>query len=218
MSLSTLEKALSGQRSFTEQTLIRIEQALDMKLRPLAEPKEDMAPDWLGSYARPAVRPLEGAYLTLRPAASGKDTIYAYRTEIYWDAGPSHLSFRERDRLDGDYAQSGAVSVPHQTGHIYLVTNRHGQYRMALLSRPLIRGEMFGVLVTLQTGRGSQLVPVATPLALIPMREGMGEHPLGSIDPSHSHHATYVTILNRATVEDFARLLTLAAPARPSPP
>ena len=210
ISLSSLEKALSGQRGFTEQTLIRLEEALKMTLR--SEPASQIAPAWLGSYARPAVQWMEGEYLTLRPASSGDDHIYAYRTEILWDQQQSCLAFRESDRLDGDYAQFGSVSVPHQTGHVYLVTNRHGQYRLAILSRPLIRGEMFGVLTTLQTGRGSQLLPVASPIALVPLSSG---DVLGRIAPGSPRHSDYEGVLQRAMGEDFARLLT--PQARPSP-
>lgn len=205
VSLSSLEKGLSGQRAFTAPTLLRLEQALDIKLRNGAGPEGQIAPPALGSYARAAVQWIEGEYLTLRPASSGGDSIYAYRTEIFWDAPQSCLNFRESDRIDGDYAQTGHVSVPHQTGHIYLVTSRHGQYRLAILSRPLIKGEMFGVLATLQTGRGSQLLPIATPLALVPLTSGS---PLGLIEPGSPSHTAYAAILGRAVKEDFARLLS----------
>ena len=213
ISLSSLEKALSGQRSFTSQVLVRLEDALKLPLRSPESAASPVAPASLGSYARAAVQWIEGTYLTLRPAASGDEAIYAYLTEIFWDAPQSCLAFRETERLDGDYAQLGQVSVPHQTGHIYLVTNRHGQYRLAILSRPLIKGEMFGVLTTLQTGRGSQLMPVAAPLALLPMA---ASSPLGRIARDDSHHAAYAALLARALNEDFARLLS--PPARPSLP
>ncbi|PZF78687.1 transcriptional regulator [Aestuariivirga litoralis] len=212
VSLSSLEKLLSGQRTPTEQTLIRLEQALDIRLRHEAASAGQVAPAWLGAYSRAAVQWMEGAYLTLRPSSSGSGSIYAYVTEVQWDAAQSCLAFRERERLDGDYAQAGTVSVPHQTGHVYLVTNRHGQYRMAILSRPLIRGEMFGILATLQTGRGSQLLPVAAPLALVPLGEGQK---LGRIAAGMAEHSAYAAILKRAVDEDFARLLMPAAPALP---
>lgn len=205
VSLSSLEKLLSGQRTPTEQTLIRLEQALDIKLRHESATPGQVAPAWLGSYSRAAVQWMEGAYLTLRPSSSGSGSIYAYVTEVQWDAAQGCLAFRERERLDGDYAQAGTVSVPHQTGHVYLVTNRHGQYRMAILSRPLIRGEMFGILATLQTGRGSQLLPVAAPLALLPLQGG---ETLGRIAAGMPDHAAYAAVLRRAVDEDFARLLT----------
>ena len=46
--------------------------------------------------------------------------------------------------------------MPNQSGHIYLVTNRHGQHRLITVSRPTITGEMYGILTTLLAGRGSR--------------------------------------------------------------
>lgn len=207
ISLSSLEKALSGQRAFTEQILVRIEDALKLKLRTRSAAPTGIAPEWLGSYARAAVQWIEGEYLTLRPASGEPDAVYAYRTGIAWDDGQSLLAFHESDRLDGAYAQAGTVSIPHQTGHVYLLTSKHGQYRLAILSRPTIANEMFGVLTTLQTGRGSQLMPVATVLALLPMASLKEKPALGRVSPGSAGHAFYKSILARATGEDFARLL-----------
>ena len=216
ISLSSLEKALSGQRPFTQQIIIRIEEALQMRLRAAIDRNDQIAPEWLGSYARTAMRSIEGEYLTLRPASTAAESIYAYLTEIGWNDEQSCLTFRETERLDGEYAQFGSVSVPHQTGHIYLVTNKHGQYRLAVLSRPLIKGEMFGVLTTLQTGRGSQLLPVASPIALVPLADRAKQPILGRIDPGNQQHGAYAAILGRALSEDFARLLAPStSPTRP---
>src|SRR6187401_13064 len=88
ISISTLEKALSGRRPFTLATTIRLEEALGVPLRkgkpvpaaPVAA-APSLAPGDLGFYARPAVAWIEGAYLTLRPSFGEKNAIYAYRTE-----------------------------------------------------------------------------------------------------------------------------------------
>ena len=104
ISISTLEKALSGRRPFTLATTIRLEEALGVALRKRnddarrAGSASAVAPDELGSYARPAVSWIEGVYLTLRPSFGDKDAIYAYRTEILWDDGCSILIFRESER------------------------------------------------------------------------------------------------------------------------
>src|SRR5690606_38046721 len=97
------------------------------------------------------------------------------------------LIFRESERLDSDFTQYGSVSVPNQSGHIYLVTNRHGQYRLITVARPTITGEMYGILTTLLAGRGSQLTPIAAPIAFVPLRneEGLA---FGRIAPDHAHH------------------------------
>ena len=49
------------------------------------------------------------------------------------------------ERVDAEFSQYGEVAVPNQSGHIYLVTNRHGQHRLITVSRPMITGEMYGV-------------------------------------------------------------------------
>jgi len=46
----------------------------------------------------------------------------------------SSLVFREGERQDAAYTQFGEVAVPNQSGHIYLVTNRHGQHRLITVS------------------------------------------------------------------------------------
>jgi transcriptional regulator with XRE-family HTH domain len=96
ISISTLEKALSGRRPFTLATTIRLEEALGVPLRnnhaPIPAP-EGLAPDELGFYSRRAVAWIEGVYLTLRPSFGAKDAIYAYRTEISWDSQSSNLVF-----------------------------------------------------------------------------------------------------------------------------
>ena len=110
-------------------------------------------------------------YLTLRPSFGDKDAIYAYRTEIAWDAAASSLLFREGERLDAAYTQFGEVAVPNQSGFIYLVTNRHGQHRLITVSRPTILGEMYGIITTLLAGRGSLLTPIAAPIAFLAGQE-----------------------------------------------
>src|SRR6476620_10724658 len=89
ISISTLEKALSGRRPFTLATTIRLEEALGVPLRKAGSeapaPHNGVAPGDLGSYARPAVSWIEGSYLTLRPSFGEKDAIYCYQTEIAWD-------------------------------------------------------------------------------------------------------------------------------------
>src|ERR1700688_210157 len=158
ISISTLEKALSGRRPFTLATTVRLEEALG-----------NLAPGHLGFYSRPAVNWIEGSYLTLRPSFSDPQAIFAYRTEICWDDVASSLIFRESERVDAKFSQQGLVSVPHQSGYIYLITNRQGQYRLIIISRPTINREMFGIMTTLRVGRGSELMPVSGPLGYVPV-------------------------------------------------
>ena len=39
------------------------------------------------------MRWIEGSYVTLRPSFGEAGQIYAYRTEIFWDAEAGHLRF-----------------------------------------------------------------------------------------------------------------------------
>jgi len=219
ISLSTLEKALSGKRPFTIATLVRLEEALGLILRETPAPQARMetpangvqlpglAPEDLGCYARPAVTWIEGPYLTLRPSFGDTPAVYAYRTEIAWDETASKLGFRESERIDSDFTQWGSVSIPHQSGHIYLVTNRHGQYRLIVVCRPTINGELHGILTTLKAGRGAQLTPVATPIAFIPIRNAGEDLAFGRIAAEHSAFARYDAYLRRTLEEPYALFL-----------
>jgi transcriptional regulator with XRE-family HTH domain len=211
LSLSTLEKALGGRRPFTLATIVRLEQALGVPLRKVgaappasaAPSNTEIAPDHLGAYSRRAVAFIEGTYVTLRPSFGDKDAIYAYQTVIAWDAAASSLLFHEGERLDAAFTQYGEVAVPNQSGFVYLVTNRHGQHRLITVSRPTITGEMYGIMMTLLSGRGSQLTPVAAPVAFLPARNV--PHPtLGRIAAADANYALYREHLRRTTDESFA--------------
>ena len=211
LSISTLEKALSGRRPFTLSTVVRLEEALGRPLRTSATPRlssepPDMAPAELGAYARAAVRWLEGDYLTLRPSFNKPGAIYAYRLLIEWDEACHCLTFQESARLDAAFTQAGRVSFPNLSGHIYLVTQESGQYRVAILGRPTISGELNGILTTLIIGEGSQLLPAATPLALTPCRQGV-EPEFGLIEAGHACFEDYRARLDRIVAGGFARLI-----------
>ena len=213
LSISTLEKVLGGRRPFTLATTVRLEQALGVSLRkapqaaPAAAPVNgDVAPDGLGAYSRRAVAWLEGVYITVRPSFGDKEAIFAYRTEIVWDETASSLVFREGERLDVAYTHSGEVSVPNQSGHIYLVTSRHGQYRLIMASLPRKSGEMYGILTTLLAGRGSLLTPIAAPIAFLPIKS-IPNPAMGRISPGEPNYAVYREHLRRIADEQFALFL-----------
>ncbi len=209
ISISTLEKTLSGSRPLTLATAIRLEEALGVSLRDKFSPApgvHGLAPDELGYYSRPAVAWIEGVYLTLRPSFGDRDAIFAYRIEISWSEKSSSLVFCESERIDAAFTQAGTVSVPNQSGHIYLVTNRHGQYRLAIVSRPTISGEMHGILTTLRVGRGSQLTPVSAPVAMVPMK-ALRDVRFGQIRAQDGCYAQYRAYLTRTVDEQFAMFL-----------
>jgi hypothetical protein len=151
---------------------------------------------------------IEGSYLTLRPSFGDPTAIYAYRTEICWDADCSSLIFRESERIDAEFAQQGLVSVPNESGYVYLVTNRQGQYRLVIISRP-IYGEMFGIMTTLQVGRGNQLLPVAAPVAYLSLK-GRADVEFGRIAKGHRRYEDYRKHLARTVDERFALFLPVS--------
>jgi transcriptional regulator with XRE-family HTH domain len=212
LSLSTLEKVLGGRRPFTLATTVRLEQALGVSLRknsaapPAPAVGNDVAPDSLGSYSHRAVTWLEDVYITLRPSFGDKDALFAYRTEIAWEPKVSSLVFREGERTDAAYEHVGEAAVPHQSGFIYLVINRHGQHRVITVSRPTVAGEMYGIISTLRAGPGSQLTPIAAPIAYVPARN-VQTPTLGRISPDDANYALYRDHLRRTVDEPFALFL-----------
>ena len=150
---------------------------------------------------------IEATYLTLRPSFGDPAAIYAYRTEICWDADTSSLSFGEFEYgPDAEFAQEGRVSVPNQSGYIYLVTNRQGQYRLVLICRPTINGEMFGIMTTLRAGRGAELIPVSAPIAYVPLK-AQANVEFGRICDGHPCYQRYRKYLKRTVEEPFALFL-----------
>ena len=214
ISLSTLEKALAGTRPFTLATTLRIEAALGLVLRPsapaTAAPAPDTAPESMGAYARSAVRWVEGRYLTLRPSFGTPNAVHAYVTTVRWLDEHGHLAFAESDRTDARFEQSGHVSMPNLSGYIYLVTNTLGQHRLMILARPNAQAILYGVLTTLQSGQGAQLIPATCPVAL---RKLAADETLatGLIVPGTAQYEAYHDILSRAVGEDFVRFHALGA-------
>lgn len=207
ISLSTIEKALTGRRPFTLATVVRLEDALGTNLRggPLSEsvPAQAFAPESMGAYARPGVQWLEGEYLTLRPSFSECGAIFAYLTAIGWNDEEGHLVFSETGRTDSEFEQKGFVSFPNISGAIYLVTISSGQYRMALLNRPSGGGTICGILVTLAAAQGAALVPAAVPLSLVPLSR-RSDPDLGVIRKGDRCYDEYRELVDRVTTQGFA--------------
>ncbi|MFC4293343.1 multiprotein-bridging factor 1 family protein [Sphingorhabdus arenilitoris] len=211
ISLSTLEKALTGKRAFTLSTVIRIEEALSTSLRgkntgvPAGmEGSGELAPFYLGSYSHEGIKWIEGQYLTIRPSFSNPDDVYSYIITIRWNDDASYLEFAETSREDANFEQTGRVSMPNLSGHIYLVTNDNGQYRLMVLGRPTIDGTLFGLLTTLQVGHGSQLVPVSSPVALVKYNRMAGAA-IGSVKPGMPHYDSYRSLIDSALAKDYVR-------------
>ncbi len=204
-----MEKALAGRRPFTLATTIRLQEARDASLRAPVRAAasalpQGLVPEALGSYSRAAVAWLEGEYVTPRPSFEDPKALYAYRTEIAWDDASSSLAFREAARQDAEFTQKGAVSLSNQSGHTYLITNEQGQFRLVILGRPVIGGDMYGMLTTLQAGHGSHLAPAAAPIAFIPLRR-VADAAFGRMVAGGAHYDDYRATLAKVTDKGFAR-------------
>ncbi len=208
VSLSTLEKALAGSRPFTLATVVRLEDALGTGLRGRRTGSDvetrPFAPDSMGAYTRPAVQWLEGSYLTLRPSFSEARAVFAYLTSILWDDSKGHLVFSEAARTDSEYEQKGFVSFPTVSGAIYLVTISEGQYRVAILNRPIGGGAMSGILLTLAAGSGAQLTPAAVPIALVPTRPS-ADPQVGVVRDGDECFSEYRQLVDRVAQGGYAR-------------
>jgi transcriptional regulator with XRE-family HTH domain len=193
ISVSTLEKALAGDRPFSLASLVRLEQVLGTTLRSPAAPPPQVAPAELGGYVRSAVAWLEGEYLTLRPSFEPAGGIHAYCTAIRWEESRHCLQFREGERSDSANAQVGHVALPPARGKVYLSTTEGGEMRLAILNSPTRGGELYGLLLTLAAGTPG--LPVATPIALVRRRP---EHRFGRFARGDAPFAAYQALLATA--------------------
>jgi hypothetical protein len=103
----------------------------------------------MGAYSKSAVRWLEGRYLAIRPSFNTPDDTITYLIDIACADEACHLDFAKLKRDGAMSEQSGCVSLLNLSGHIYLVTNESGQYRLMILSRPTVDGSLYGTLSTL---------------------------------------------------------------------
>jgi transcriptional regulator with XRE-family HTH domain len=141
ISLSTLEKALAGTRPFTLATIIRMEEALNTRLRPVAtqSASHDFAPEMMGAYSRAGVKWIEGRYLTIRPSFKSPGDLFTYLIVIRWLAEESYLGFAESQRLDSKFEQSGHVSMPNLSGiSIWSLMTRGSTARLCSVARRLM--------------------------------------------------------------------------------
>lgn len=193
ISVSTLEKALAGDRPFSLASLLRLEQVLGLTLHAGAASAPEVAPHELGGYERSAVAWLEGEYLTLRPSFDPAGDIHAYCTVIEWDQSRHCLRFRESQRMDSANAQMGQVALPPARGKVYLSTSEQGQMRLAILNSPTRGGELHGLLLTVAAGTPG--LPVASVITLARHRP---EYKFGRYTRDDPQYAGYQKLLATA--------------------
>jgi hypothetical protein len=65
---------------------------------------------------------------------------------------------------------------------------------------------MYGIISTLRAGSGSQLTPIAAPIAYVPARN-IGDPAVGRIGSDHANYKLYRDHLRRTIDESFAQFL-----------
>ena len=75
-----------------------------------------------------------------------------------------------------------------------------------VLGRPTVGGAMYGILTSLQAGRGSHLTPVTAPVALVPLREGPAPA-FGRIERGDAHWPVYRQHLAKVADDAFGIFL-----------
>ena len=65
---------------------------------------------------------------------------------------------------------------------------------------------MYGIITTLLAGRGSQLTPIAAPIAFLPIKN-IPNPTVGRISPDDANYAVYREHLRRTIDEPFALFL-----------
>jgi transcriptional regulator with XRE-family HTH domain len=167
----------------------------------------EIAPLYMGAYARAAVDHYVGSFLTVRPSFTVAGGLVAYRTDIVWDGEWPSLLFEERNRPDAPYQHRGRLYIPASSMFIHLVSLTKGAMRMIVVSQLDQTGHMRGLITTLNK-RGASLTPVSTPIVYA-RRADLEASGLGDIGPDHRRHGEYRRLISDAIDQSYARLIGL---------
>ena len=117
--------------------------------------------------------------------------------------GWAHIGvLRALDEAGIEISMIAGTSIGALVGGCYLAGKLD---QLEEFARSLTKRRMFGLLTTLQVGAGSQLVPVACPIALVP-EEQIAEPGYGLVMSEDPGAASYREILDMALESDFCRL------------
>lgn len=165
----------------------------------------EVAPVYMGAYARAAVDHYIGSYLTLRPAFTIPDTIIAYRTDISWDPNWPSLMFEERNRPDAPYSHRGRLHIPPSSSFIHLVSLTKGAMRMIVLSQLAQAQPMRGLITTLSKA-GATIRPVSAPITYRQLDDP--DTPVyGEVAPGMPAYETYRAELDQSVAEGYVALV-----------
>lgn len=204
LSKSTIEKALSG--LYSEFTLIKIKQALED-----ADDDEDheapVAGEDYGAYTRASVAHYEGEYICFRPAFARPDNIYAYKIDIAWNADKRRLTFKEKNRNDATYQNTGSIYIPQGSMYMSLLTIEKGRVRQIIVSQLDPSGSMRGIITTLHNPRGNIYIPTSSPIILT-RNENDKNFVIGEIDNKSNFYPIYREMLDQTIQQEYAKLMT----------
>lgn len=168
----------------------------------------DIAPLYMGAYSRAVVDHYLGSYLTVRPAFSVPGQLFAYRTDIVWDADWPSLMFRESQRLDRAFQHQGRLYIPASSAFIHFVSLTKGAMRVVLVSQPDSDGTMRGMIMT-QNKRGAAYFPVAAPIVYL-RRDSFEPDQFGDISNASRHFPDYRALIAEALDQGYAHMVGIA--------
>ena len=201
---STVDKLLIG--LFSDRTLSIVEETLRVRFRHF-EVVEAKADPSLGGYLRSDVSIYEGPYLFIRPSFKEEKTILAFRMSIIWDDEIAGLSLRQEG--EADRPQSGVISIPKVSFHLFICSSDLSSTRHLILSRLDADLKMRGLMLTLANTFGNFYVPVSVPVALLKMPDD-NDLFIGSLDSNHPMYSSYKEELLLAEQRGFSHQISAA--------
>ena len=222
----TIQNLLAG-KTVRDQTLFDVCMVLDLEFDdlkaqwsgtgPAGQPHRDepgqpgagteVAPIYMGGYTREAVDHLIGSYLTLRPAFTKDDVLFAFRTDITWDASWPSLLFQEYNRPDAPYSHRGRVHVPPSSHFIHLVSLTKGAMRMILLPQIDQTETMRGLITTLSR-QGTTITPVSAPIVYRRLQDpAVADY--GEIAAGSGAFDSYRALLNECLSDGHVSLIAI---------
>ena len=222
----TIQNLLAG-KTVRDQTLFDVCMVLDLDFDmlkaqwsgagPVGQPHRDepgqrgagteVAPIYMGGYTREAVDHLIGSYLTLRPAFTKDDVLFAFRTDITWDDSWPSLLFQEHNRPDAPYSHRGRVHVPPSSHFIHLVSLTKGAMRMILLPQIDQTHTMRGLITTLSR-QGTAITPVSAPIVYRRLNEADTVE-YGEIGADSAAFASYQGVLRECLMDGHISLISI---------
>ena len=201
---STVDKLLIG--LFSSRTLSIVEETLQVRFRHF-DVVEAKADEGLGGYSRSDVSIYEGPYLFVRPSFKEEKVILAFQMSIVWDEATAGLSLRQAG--ESDHPQSGAISIPKVSFHLFIYSSDLSCTRHLILSRLDAELKMRGLMLTLANTFANSYVPVSVPVVLMKL-PNEDQSAYGRLDSNHAMYSRYKQELALAEERGFVQQISSA--------